>query len=77
MLKEAIGIVASLLIIVSMSFKTSTLQSTIKMRIFNMLGSAVFVVYGLVLPAYSTAFLNAVLIGVNAHHLRVLLRKYR
>lgn len=65
---EVIGILASVLIIISMSCSTSTYKSTLVLRVFNIIGSVIFVLYGLLLPAYSTAFLNAVLVGVNVYH---------
>ncbi len=39
------------------------------MRSLNLVGSAVFVVYGSILPAISTAVLNGALIIVNTYHL--------
>lgn len=72
---EIIGIVATLLILVSMSFKTTTLKASILMRITNIIGSVVFVVYGCLLPAISTAILNGVLVFVNSYHLIVLIKE--
>ena len=71
---EIIGIVATLFILVSMSFKTTTLKASIWMRITNIVGSVVFVVYGCLLPAISTAILNGVLVFVNSYHLIVLIK---
>lgn len=72
---EIIGIVATLLIVVSMSFKTTTLKASIWMRITNIVGSVVFVVYGALLPAISTAILNSILIVVNTYHLIMLIKQ--
>lgn len=66
---EIIGILATLLILVSMSFKTTSVKGSIWMRALNIVGSMVFIVYGCLLPAYSTAILNAALVGVNTYHL--------
>ena len=71
---EIIGIIATLFILVSMSFKTTTLKAGIWMRITNIIGSVVFVVYGCLLPAISTAILNGVLVFVNTYHLIVLIK---
>ena len=71
---EIIGIFATVLIIVSMSFKTTTLKASIWMRITNLIGSAIFVVYGCLLPAISTAILNGFLVVVNSYHLIILLK---
>ena len=65
---EIIGITATLLILVSMCFKTTSPKGALCMRIINIVGSAVFVVYGILLPAISTAILNGALIIVNTYH---------
>ena len=64
---EWLGIVASAFVLVS--FLTS---NQIKTRIINSVGCLIFVIYGLILPAYSTAFMNAALLIVHA----VALTKY-
>lgn len=66
---EIIGIVATLFIVFSMSCKTNTKKSTIILRVTNIIGSIIFVIYGILLPAYSTAILNGVLVFVNTYHL--------
>jgi len=72
---EVIGITATLLVLVSMLFKTTTLKGSILMRLINIIGSVVFVVYGCLLPAISTAILNAGLVLVNSYHLIILLKE--
>lgn len=57
---EWLGLIASVIVLVS--FLTS---NQIKTRIINMVGCVVFVVYGLLLPAYSTAFMNMAMIVVH------------
>lgn len=77
MVIEIIGILATILILASMSFKTTSIKWSIWMRVLNIAGSAVFVIYGLLLPAYSTAILNALLVLVNTYHLIILLKENR
>lgn len=77
MLVESIGICASLLILFSMSRKLESLKQQIMLRIFNSIGSILFVVYGLVIPAYSTAFLNLASVVINVRYLIPLIRDYR
>ncbi|MDE6661261.1 MAG: hypothetical protein K2J93_05520, partial [Anaeroplasmataceae bacterium] len=67
--KELIGICATVFILVSMVFPTLSYKGSFWMRILNLVGSAVFVVYGVLLPAISTAVLNGGLIIINAYHL--------
>lgn len=74
MIIEAIGIVGTLAILVSMCFKTTTFKATLWLRILNLAGSVLFVVYGALLPAISTAILNAVLIFVNGFHIYLLVK---
>lgn len=66
---ENLGIVATVVILISMSCKTMTYKGSLIMRITNIIGSALFTVYGFILPAYSTGILNAILIFVNTYHL--------
>ena len=62
---ELLGWVASLTVVGSMVFKTSSLRGTIWMRIINIIGSIFFVIYGVALPAYATAVTNLCLIFVH------------
>ena len=71
---EAIGLIATILIFIGMNFKTDTLKGDIAMRIFNLVGSAIFAVYGFLVPAWSTAVLNCLLVIVNTAHLVILLK---
>lgn len=57
---EWLGLVASAFILVS--FLTS---NQIKTRLINSVGCVIFVVYGFLLPAYSTAFMNFALLVVH------------
>ena len=61
---EWLGIIASAFVLIS--FLTS---NQIRTRIINLVGCVVFVVYGMILPAYSTAFMNAALIIVHIVYL--------
>lgn len=74
---EIVGIVATLLILASMSFKTDSYKGDVLMRILNLIGSAVFSVYGFLLPAWSTAILNIALVLVNSYHLYLLVRNHK
>lgn len=66
---EIIGLIASILIIFSMIFRTTNFKGTIYMRIINSIGSIFFVIYGLLLPAYSSAITNGVLFVLNIIYL--------
>ena len=61
---EWLGIVASAFILVSF-----LMTNQVWIRIINMVGCVVFVVYGMILPAYSTAFMNFALFIVHIVYL--------
>lgn len=61
---EAIGIVATLLVLIS--FVNSRVS---RIRFINMIGSAAFVVYGLLIHSLSVWLLNGVMILVNGYKL--------
>lgn len=71
---EVIGILATIFILISMSINTSSLKGDVIMRAINIAGSVVFVVYGALLPAISTAVLNGLLVFVNIYHLVKLIK---
>lgn len=68
MLIEILGMAASMMILLSMSFNSVTKRNNIIMRILNIIGSCGFVVYGLFLHAWSTLFLNLVMVFVNLYY---------
>lgn len=71
---EIIGIVATLFVLFSMCCKVQIFKYCVLMRILNIVGSIVFVIYGILLPAVSTAILNGLLVIVNTYHLIILLK---
>lgn len=75
MIIHIIGNIATILILVSMLFKTTNRKSALYMRILNAIGSIIFVIYGILVPAYSTAVLNAALALINIYHIIILLGK--
>lgn len=77
LLNEIVGISGSILIAISMVFKTTTDKGVMYLRIFNLLGSIVFVVYGFMLPAYSTIVLNCVCVVLNIVGLVKIIQKIR
>lgn len=52
-----------------MTCETKSYKSTVIMRLTNLIGSVIFVVYGCLLPAYSAALMNGMLILINTYHL--------
>lgn len=71
---ELIGILATIFIIISMSCKTTSRKSAMIMRITNIIGSVIFIIYGILLPALSTAILNGIVTIINTYHLILLIK---
>lgn len=61
---EYIGIIASLVVIVAFGVKGEK-----KIRILDMIGAFLYVIYGLSIHSFSNVFLNLVLLGVNIYRL--------
>lgn len=59
---EWIGIAGSVLIIIAFSTKNEK-----SIRILDGLGAVLFIVYGILIKAWATVFLNSVLILVHLH----------
>lgn len=71
-----IGLVASIIVLVSMCFNPSTKRGNIMMRSVNLIGSIVSVTYGVLLGPLGAGMilLNGVLVFVNAYYLIVTLK---
>ena len=61
---EAIGITATLFVLLSFMFKDAK-----RIRIVNIVGAALFVIYGLMLNALSVWLLNGALIAIHIYYL--------
>lgn len=65
---EWIGYAASFAILISL-----IMTSVFKLRVINMVGAILFVIYGLVIKAYPVAFMNGAIVLVNIYYLRQML----
>jgi hypothetical protein len=65
---ETIGMIGSIVILISMCFKASTYKGNLLMRSFNFIGSLIYIYYGLHISAYSVVFLNCILSVVNLYY---------
>ena len=61
---EMFGYLGSLLVLVSM-----LMTSVVRLRVINLIGSAVFAAYAILIRSYPTAFLNGCLVVINLVHL--------
>lgn len=62
---EIIGVIASIIIIVS--FATNNIR---KIRIYNIVGSVIMIVYGLLISSISTPLLNVCMIILQVYKLK-------
>lgn len=61
---EVIGVCASIIVLISFLLKGEE-----KIRIVNLIGAILFVIYGLLIHAFSVWFLNSVLVLVHLYKL--------
>ena len=61
---EYIGILGSIIIVLAFAMKQEKY-----IRIFDMVGAALFVVYGILIHSFSNVFLNSMLILINVYRL--------
>ena len=66
---EIVGWIGSVLDLISMCFKTSTIKSGLYLRIFNLVGTIILSIYGILLQTFSIAFLNIASSIVNIIHI--------
>lgn len=71
---EVFGVVSSIIILVSMCFNPQTKLGNILLRSINLIGSICFIIYGLLLPAYATTFMNSCALIINSIYLVKILR---
>lgn len=74
---EAIGFIASALIVFSMVFKTTSFKGTVLMRIINGIGSVFFVAYGALIGAWSTLIANCCIFVINIIYLIIEIKSHK
>ena len=62
---EILGTIASVIVLMSFLMKGEK-----KIRLINILGALMFVVYGILIKSFSVAFLNGVLILIHIYYLK-------
>lgn len=61
---EILGVIASLLVLISFSMRKAK-----DIRMINILGAIIFVIYGLLINAFSVWFLNGILVFIHIYYL--------
>ena len=74
MIKEIVGFLASIIVIISITFNPQSWRGNIWLRLLNLIGSIAFIIYGILLPAYATIFMNCVAGIINLIYLIKILR---
>ena len=67
---ELVGYLGSAFVVISL-----TRTSILKLRVFGLVGAAIFLIYSLIIAAYPIALVNAVIVGIHVFFLRGLLSK--
>lgn len=62
---ELIGVLASVMVLISF-----TMNGEKKIRLINIFGASLFVIYGLLIGAFSVWFLNGALLGLHIYKLK-------
>ena len=66
---EAVGLVATVLLVISLCFNTKTFKGTLCMRVLNLLCSGVWIVYGVLLGLPATFVSNILCVLINLYYL--------
>lgn len=66
---EAVGLVATVLLVISLCFNTKTFKGTLCMRALNLLCSGVWLVYGVLLGLLATFVSNILCVLINLYYL--------
>ena len=66
---EAVGLVATVLLVISLCFNTKTFKGTLCMRVLNLLCRGVWIVYGVLLGLLATFVSNILCVLINLYYL--------
>lgn len=68
-LREALGIFASGFVLLSMTVKSDSRSGNIRMRLLNLTGSVLMILYGFWIRSFSTVFLNVICLITHVYYL--------
>ena len=74
---EILGIIASILIVLSALSKTTTFTGTIWLRSMNIVGSIAFILYGYFVNAFATMLCNIVMLIISIIYLIVEIKAHK
>lgn len=73
-LREALGIFASGFVLLSMTVKSDSRSGNIRMRLLNLTGSVLMILYGFWIVSFSTVLLNVICLITHVHYLIKLIK---
>lgn len=68
-LREALGIFASGFVLLSMTVKSDSRSGNIRMRLLNLTGSVLMILYGFWIGSFSTVLLNVICFITHVYYL--------
>lgn len=68
-LREALGIFASGFVLLSMTVNSDSRSGNIRMRLLNLTGSVLMILYGFWIGSFSTVFLNVICLITHVYYL--------
>lgn len=71
---ELLGLTATVILVISMSFSCRDNKSTIIMRSINALSNVLFMIYGFTLGAYSVMLSNAFILGIDTYYIKTAIK---
>lgn len=71
---EVLGMLATVILIISMAYNCKDKKSTIIMRIINGVAALMFVIYSICMSAYSTILSNLLILLIDIYYLIKLMR---
>lgn len=66
---EIIGIIATILLVVSMAYNCKNRKTTLIMRSLNAISALLFIMYSIVLCAYSTILSNLIILLIDIYYI--------
>lgn len=73
-LREALGIFASGFVLLSMTVKSDNRSGNIRMRLLNLTGSVLMILYGFWIGSFSTVLLNVICLITHVYYLIKLIK---
>lgn len=66
---EIIGILATIILVVSMAYNCNNRKTTLIMRSLNGISALLFIIYSIVLCAYSTILSNLIILLIDIYYI--------